>query len=303
MSQYTHNLQVRTEMPFEHVGDSILHGIGIKKKPFIVKPRTVKPFIKWVGGKGAIAPVITKKLPNKISNYYELFTGGGALFFYLHHITENAILSDSNSALMTVYQVIKSDVENLIDELHQHQKNHNKEYFYNIRRKHNLTDSIEIAARFIYLNKTCYNGLYRVNRKGEFNVPMGSYIKPIICNENNLRLCSKALQNVTIRSSSFEDIDIVSGSVIYCDPPYDCAYNNYQVEQFSNRMQELLMHKAIEWYKNGCKVVISNSDTKFIRELYARKIFTIHEIIAPRSVSCKNEGRGKTRELLIIANG
>lgn len=239
------------------------------------KPVVARPFVKWVGGKGAIASVVAAHLPDRIPQYYELFTGGGALFYHLRKRIQFATLADSNLELMIAYRVIQKDLSKLIYLLSQHAGHHSKDYYYETRNKHDLTDPIEIAARFIYLNKTCYNGLYRVNRQGRFNSPIGSYTNPTICDEQNLAACHVALRGMNIVP--------------------------YQADQFSGARQEELMHCAIEWYKRGCKVVISNSDTEYIRQLYEHKPFVIHEIRAPRSVNCKGNGRGSITELLIIA--
>lgn len=260
-----------------------------------------RPFIKWVGGKASILSEIKKHLPQKIKNYYEPFLGGGSVFFGIDYAIKNAFLSDLNLELALTYQVIKKNITPLIELLRGHQEDHCKEYYYKIRENYNKKrkEPIKIASQFIYLNKTGYNGLYRVNRKNDFNVPLGSYTNPTICDEANLRNCHEVLQNVEIQPVPFADIKVKDNSIIYCDPPYHGVYNQYQAHVFDETMQGKLAQYAKDWYNNGCKVIISNSDTEYIRELYKCKPFTIHEIEAPRSVSCKNESRGMATELLI----
>lgn len=258
-----------------------------------------RPFIKWVGGKSAIAQQIISHFPSQIDHYYELFTGGGGVFFKMAHKVQHAHLHDINIDLMVTYQVIQDNVKALIHQLKEHERQHNKDYFYKVRRQQQLQDSIERASRFIYLNKTCYNGLYRVNKKGEFNAPIGSYTNPTICDVNNLYACHKVLQDVDIFPYSFEGVQVKEGSVIYCDPPYDATYNQYTANTFNEDLQRNLHNKAIEWQKQGCKIFISNSNTDFIRKLYNSKYFITEEIIAPRSISCKGADRKNVTELLI----
>ena len=175
---------------------------------------SAKPFVKWVGGKRSLLPELLSRMPAKFNNYYEPFVGGGALFFSLKNEGRidfaggggQAFLSDVNFDLINTYQVIQRDPEPLIQKLRQHAVKHSKDYYYKIRSQHQLDDRVEIAARFIYLNKTCYNGLWRVNSKGEFNVPLGSYKKPAICQEALLLACHGALQGVDIRSRDFRKL-------------------------------------------------------------------------------------------------
>ena len=189
----------------------------------------------------------------------------------------------------------------MIDKLSEHKKQHSKEYYDKIRSKNDLKEPLERAARFIYLNKTCYNGLYRVNKKGAYNVPMGSYSNPHICDQENLLKCSKALKNVTIDARPFDEVKVEEHSCVYCDPPYHETYNQYTRDKFGEKQQIKLSEFAVDLIDKGCQVVISNSDTAFIRELYTKKYFDIHEIEAPRSVSCKGDERKNTTELLIVS--
>ncbi|OQX29443.1 MAG: hypothetical protein B0D92_03745 [Spirochaeta sp. LUC14_002_19_P3] len=264
------------------------------------EPVKARPFIKWVGGKGGISRKVLEHLPNEIENYYEPFLGGGAIFFNARKRLKNAFLSDVNAQLVQVYKVIQNNIDDLIRILDIHKKSHSKDYYYNIRSMHNLDNPVKMSARFIYLNKTCYNGLYRVNKNNEFNVPMGSYKNPAILDEKNLRACHEVLQNVNIQFGSFEDIEVHKNSVIYCDPPYDETYNQYTVNKFERDIQEKLRDKVLEWSRQGAKVIISNADTDYIRELYKNSVFTIIDIEAPRYISCKTDGRDSTQELLIM---
>ncbi len=265
-----------------------------------VEPIKARPFIKWVGGKNGISKKILEHLPNEIENYYEPFLGGGAIFFNARNRVKNAFLSDVNGELILVYKIIRDEIDTLIETLKFHKASHSKDYYYHIRSMHNLDNPVEMAARFIYLNKTCYNGLYRVNKNNEFNVPMGSYKNPAILDEDNLRACSEVLQDVNLEFGSFENLEVHKNSVVYCDPPYDETYNQYTSNKFERDMQEKLRDKAIEWSKQGAKVIISNADTNYIRELYSDKMFNIIEIQAPRYLSCKNDGRDGVQELLIF---
>ena len=259
-----------------------------------------KSFVKWVGGKGGSVNRIKEYIPSTVDTYYEVFVGGGALFF---SIVDGGIrcinLSDSNEDLMLTYGVIQKDVHALIEKLEFHQKEHSREYYYLVRSQHRLLDSVSRAARFIYLNKTCYNGLFRVNRKGEFNVPMGRYANPSICDVKNLKAVSCTLQGVKLFCCSFEDVVVEKNSFVYCDPPYHKTYNQYSEEGFDGMRQCRLHEKVLEWIKRGCKVVISNNDTELIRKLYREDSFILHEMVSFRAISCKSIGRGVVSELLI----
>ncbi len=283
------------ETDFNHALDGL---INTSKND--IKQVKARPFIKWVGGKNAISQKILEYLPQKIENYYEPFVGGGALFFNVRNRTKNVFLSDINGELILVYKIIRDKIDELVDVLKIHKKNHDKDYYYHIRNMHNIDNPIEMSARFIYLNKTCYNGLYRVNKNNEFNVPIGSYKNPTILDEDNLRVCSEELQGVHLDFYSFENIRVCKNSVVYCDPPYDKTYNQYTASKFERDMQEKLQDKGLEWSKKGAKVIISNADTEYVRNLYKGNVFNIVEIQAPRYVSCKNEGRNEVQELLLF---
>ncbi|MCC8418653.1 MAG: Dam family site-specific DNA-(adenine-N6)-methyltransferase [Rickettsia endosymbiont of Glossina mortisans submortisans] len=239
------------------------------------------------------------RLPASYNNYYEPFIGGGALFFAL--IPDKAIISDINLDLIITYKVIKDEARALIELLAKHKANHSQDYYYAVRKNTNSDNPIEIAARFIYLNKTCYNGLYRVNSKGEFNVPMGAYINPNILDENNIIACSKALQNAEIIYQDFGNILPKPKDFVYIDPPYQpinhTSFTKYTKLDFTEEDQIKLYEKSRELHKNGVYFMLSNSDSDFIKNLY--NSFSIDIVNAPRSINCKSDSRQRTNEVLI----
>ena len=181
-----------------------------------------------------------------------------------------------------------------------HKKKHEEQdYYYKIREKYICKDPIETASRFIYLNKTCFNGLYRVNKSGRFNVPRGCYKNPLICDVDNIMLAHKTLEGSVLKKQSFEKIDPKEGDFIYCDPPYDDTFSNYSASGFGKEEQEKLRNYVDKWREKGCHVMISNSDTAFIRKLYSK--YYIYEIQAPRNINCKVEGRKPLTELIIVS--
>ena len=230
----------------------------------------VAPFVKWAGGKRGVMPHIAKHFPDEIGTYWEPFVGGGAVFFAMVNRINRAILSDANEELVIAYKMVKSKVNVLIDELKKHEYNHHADdgYFLKIRGEEPESE-IDIAARFIYLNKTCFNGLYRVNKSGKFNVPQGSYKKPTICNEDGLKRASNALRKASIKVGGFDEVvKPAAGDFIYCDPPYDECFTDYQPGGFKSNDQERLRNKIDTWVKSGAAVMASNSDTPLIRQMY-----------------------------------
>ena len=213
-----------------------------------------------------------------------------------------AFLSDINFDLINTYQVIQRDPEPLIARLKQHAGEHSKEYYYKLRSQHDLDDRIEIAARFIYLNKTCYNGLWRVNSKGEFNVPMGSYKNPAICQPEGLRACHAALQGADIRLRDFRILEAGAGDFVYFDPPYQplekTSFTRYAKEDFGMKDQVALRDLCLTLHEQGAKFMLSNSDTS--STLYdGNPVFKVETVQAPRFVNSKASGRGAVNELLI----
>lgn len=289
----------------------------------------LKPFLKWVGGKTQLINEIEKFLPadgeQVLTKYAEPMVGGGALLFSIlsKYYFEELYISDINLELINAYTVVRDNVDLLVEKLSEMQaiflpmnENGRKYYYYNARDKFNnlkLSEetAIDKAALFIFLNKTCFNGLYRVNKKGQFNVPMGAYKNPTICDENNLRNISQALQNVKIvcgdytLSESFIDKD----TFVYLDPPYrpiseTSAFTAYNTDSFDDNEQIRLSQFIERIDKVGAKIVLSNSDPKnvnpddmFFDDLY--KSFKIHRVEATRAINSKAEKRGKISELLI----
>ena len=262
-----------------------------------------KPFVKWVGGKRSIIQELKKNIPNQFLNYYEPFVGGGALFFELCHSFKKSFLSDKNLDLMISYKVIQVKPLSLIKLLKEHNINHNKEYYYKMREKYKgiIKCPIEKASLFIYLLKTCFNGLYRVNSKGEFNTPIGSYKNPLILDEDNILQVHKVLQDVEIKYQGFNKILPRKGDFVYCDPPYypitETSFVSYLENGFSRKDQEKLKDFLSFLDKQGIFFMLSNSDTNFIKDLY--KSFKIKKIKAPRVINCNITERKSINELLI----
>jgi DNA adenine methylase len=262
------------------------------------------PFVKWVGGKRSIMDALKARLPEDFNHYYEPFIGGGALFFELHRkLQGKAYLSDTNFDLVTAYSVVQRAPDQLLKLLREHARKHGEEYYYKMRDKHHLQNPAEIAARLLYLNKTCYNGLWRVNSKGEFNVPIGRYKNPGIVQEENILACCQALQGVDVRLASFDEIKPVEGDFVYFDPPYhpmdDTSFTRYAKLGFNEQDQVRLRDFSLKLHKQGVNVMLSNSDTPFIRNLYGSKVFQIATVQALRLVNCKANKRNAVNEVLI----
>lgn len=244
-------------------------------------------------------PYLLPYIPDGFNDYYEPFVGGGAVFFGLDTLRIRKVyLSDINAELMLTWKMVQNKVELLIEALQVHAGEHSPRYFKDIRKQHELTDPIAVASRFIYLNKTCFNGLYRVNKADQFNVPMGSYKKPNICDAVNLRHASKVLKDAVLRVDSFSKIEPRRNDFVYCDPPYDGTFNNYSANGFGESGQQELKKSVDKWAAAGAHVVVSNNDTAFVRRLYSK--YEIIEITASCNVNCKANGRGKKPELVII---
>jgi DNA adenine methylase len=268
------------------------------------KPKGATPFVKWAGGKRSILTELIKRLPSKFGDYYESFMGGAALYFESQENLTQAFLSDSNLDLVITFNVVKKDPEKLIAKLEEHALKDSVDYYYTVRKQHIQKDPIDIAARFIYLNKTCYNGLFRVNSKGEFNVPRGQLgTGAYVVQRENILACSKALKKAIIEYREFDDILPKTGSFAYFDPPYHPAVSNgftkYTKLDFSEKDQERLRDFALQLTNNGVKLMLSNYDTPFIRSRYSSNIWNIDTVQAPRMVNCKSNGRGVVNELVI----
>ncbi|MBI2424882.1 MAG: DNA adenine methylase [Candidatus Hydrogenedentes bacterium] len=268
-----------------------------------------RPFLKWVGGKGQLlAPLYAAvKAAGKIERYHEPFVGGGALFFCLYREGAlgpgKALLGDANARLVETYLGIQRDVEALIALLEKHESLHSKDHYYATRAEV-PGDTLARAARIIYLNKTCFNGLYRENSKGLFNVPMGAYKKPPICDPENLRHVHTALQCAHIEQASFESIvnSAKPGGLVYFDPPYHpvsqtASFTSYHETGFGEDAQRELARVAAALDQAGVRFILSNSDTPFINELY--KKFKIQKVLAGRNVNSRSDRRGKVSEVLV----
>ena len=277
---------------------------GFTDRPHLDKVRA-HPFVKWAGGKRALIPEISKRLPKFIVSYWEPFIGGGALFFALGNRVNTAMLSDINTELVLTYRVIQNSPEALIRRLLEHSERHVEEdYYYKVRNMADLRNSVDIAARFIYLNRTGYNGLYRVNKRGKFNVPKGRYKNPTICDAGNIRNVSGALRKAVLKFDDFEHIRPKYGDFVYCDPPYHGTFTEYTPQGFDDDDQIRLRDAVLRWSKIGANVMISNSDTPFIQDLYSdQSQFLLHRVEAPRNINSNARGRKSTSELLITTYG
>ncbi|MGY0399965.1 MAG: DNA adenine methylase [Ostreibacterium sp.] len=277
--------------------DSFLTAVAQESKNRVkIQEKKATPFVKWVGGKRSILPEIKKHFPDKFAGYYEPFIGGGAIFFDL--AKKQSFISDLNLELITTYLVIKRDVNKLITLLKYHKEKHSEEYFYNLRSKQFLDDPTEVAARFIYLNKTCYNGLYRVNKKNEFNSPFGKYVNPNVVDEENLKLSHLYLRGVNIKYQDYKAIQPNKNDLVYFDPPYHNTFLGYNSTTFDERKQIELRQFCDQLTKRGVRFILSNSDTDLIREQY--QAYNIFEITAPRFINCKADKRKGGKELLIL---
>ncbi|MEM7434867.1 MAG: DNA adenine methylase [Myxococcota bacterium] len=264
------------------------------------------PFVKWAGGKGRLLSQLRPLLPTGAARmrHVEPFVGGGALFFSRR--PTRALLTDINPALIAAYEAIRDDVEGVIQSLGLLARRHSKERYYEVRSRYNAARRLARptrAAMFIYLNKTCFNGLHRVNRKGEFNVPVGSYKSPKILDEGRLRAASAALEQADLQCAGFEALieSAKPGDFVYFDPPYEpvsttSSFTSYASGGFSRDDQTRLRDVYRELDRRGCKLMLSNSDVPFIRELYVD--FRIDTVAAPRAINCNAGGRGKVSEIV-----
>lgn len=276
-----------------------------------------RPFIKMAGGKTQLLPELLARVPKKFGTYHEPFLGGGALFFELSSLNPDlrAVLSDSNRRLIRTWQGVESQVQAVIGRLEGHAIEHCKKYYYEMREKGkggaiDKATNADLAAWFIYMNKTCFNGLYRVNSKGEFNVPMGSYKNPTICDAENLLACSAALRHAIIKHEDFTmtaSADRNPGRVeshdfVYFDPPYvpiskDSHFTSYTKESFTEADQEELSQVARRLKHDGAHVLLSNSSAPLVKKLY--KGWKLEPVQAKRAINSKGGKRGEIKEYLI----
>jgi DNA adenine methylase len=297
-----------------------------------MKIKQAKPFLKWAGGKTQLLDDIENKFPykkNDTFSFIEPFVGSGAvLFWVLNNFPnlESAVINDINNDLTNTYKTIKSNVSDLVIVLRGYESEYHslseqaeakKEYYYDKRKLFNTRESEQIiqTALFIFLNRTCFNGLFRVNKKNGFNVPIGSYKKPMICDESNLLSASKLLQKVEILSGDFEQtIDYANkGTVFYFDPPYKplsetSSFNSYAKVEFNDNEQIRLKEFCDKLDSLGCEWILSNSDVKgknpndnFFDDLFSG--YQINRVLARRSINAYADKRGQLTELLISNKG
>lgn len=278
-----------------------------------MKNTLVRPFLKWAGGKRQLLPELMKYIPNPktYKTYYEPFIGGGALFFALQR--RQAVVSDSNEELINCYQVVKDAVEELIEALKRHPNI--ADHYYDVRDWDRLADycqrsPVERAARIIYLNKTCFNGLFRVNSQGQFNVPFGQYTNPNIVDEGVLRAVNVYLNNAAIKILHSDFVEAVQdakkGDFIYFDPPYDpvsdtASFTGYDINGFGKKEQVRLKEVFDDLDQRGCNVLLSNAYTPFILDLYQEYPWV--KVEASRAINSNGNGRGKVNEILVMNYG
>lgn len=279
----------------------------------MIKNPLVKPFVKWAGGKRQLLPEIKKYLPSKINKYYEPFAGGGAVFLTMQF--GKTTINDFNSELTNTYSVVKDNVDELIEVLKIHEANNTSEYYYEVRawdRSDEIAskNNIERAARFIYLNKTGFNGLFRVNSQGQVNVPYGRYKNPAIVNEEVLRAVSAYLNKAKVKilngdySKALKGVK--AGDFVYLDPPYapisddKQSFVGYTLNGFSNDEQERLRDTFDALTDKGAYVMMSNSSVPLIHELYAKYADTTVIVKASRNINSNGAGRDKVDEVLIM---
>lgn len=270
-----------------------------------------QPFLKWAGGKRQLLPAISEHLPQRITTYYEPFIGAGAVLFSLQH--KRCVINDANRELINCYQVIKENPQELITLCTQYREKNSKEFFYKLRAldRTELFDELSLvqrAARIIYLNKTCFNGLFRVNSSGQFNVPYGNYANPKVVDSVVINAISAYLNrnNVQIRCGDFAESvsGIRKGAFVYFNPPYHpisdtSSFTGYDINGFGAGEQERLKALCDKLTDRGCKVLLSNSNAQFIRDLYTDSRYEIVEVKATRAINSVGSKRGKIGELLI----
>lgn len=293
-------------MPSIHLGTNVVTDARTK-----ITSRKAKPFLKWVGGKQKLLAQYDEYFPTSFNRYFEPFVGGGAVFFHFRttgRLSKEAFLFDDNEELINTYQVVRDSLEDLIEILTIHKKRHSKEYYYQIRsldRQNADLSDVERAARTIYLNKTCYNGLYRVNSSGEYNAPIGSYKNPKILCDDTLRSANMALQGVCVEVRDFRRIvdHAQAGDFLYFDPPYDpvsktANFTSYTAGSFTDKDQRDLAQVFALLTKNGCLCMLSNSYTPFTLELYRK--FRTEIVKANRAINSNPNGRGNIKEIVVL---
>lgn len=280
---------------------ALISSISPASCPPSLKRIVPRPFMKWVGGKAQLLEQIWPMLPGCFTGYHEPFMGGGALFFALQ--PGRACLSDINGELVSCYRAVRDHVEEVIEQLKLHP--YDREHYYRVRSQ--LPEAlplVERAARTLYLNRVGFNGLYRVNSQGLFNVPFGRYKNPVICHADNLRACAKTLSGISVQQADFEAILNVArpGELVYFDPPYvplskTSDFTAYSKGGFSMEDQVRLADVFTRLADRGVYCLLSNSDTAFVRQLY--KDFEIDVVSASRAINSRSTGRGKISEVVV----
>ena len=274
--------------------------------------KAAKPFLKWAGGKQQLLGQFQQHLPADFKRYFEPFLGGGAVFFHLWNtgrLPDEVFLFDNNEELINAFKVVRDRPQELIELLAIHKQKHNRDYYYEIRdldRKRMRLNDVKRAARTIYLNKTCYNGLYRVNAKGQFNVPMGSYKNPRILYEDVLLAASAALQGAQIEVRDFRSVLELGrpGDLFYFDPPYHpltatASFRSYTPDGFNDNDQRDLADLFTQLSEKGCLCMLSNSSTPFVKGLYSG--FRIRTVNAVRAINCNGTGRSGIQEVVAVS--
>ncbi len=279
----------------------------IDRAPLELPQPVASPVIKWVGGKTKLLNELIPRMPDRFGRYFEPFAGGAAMFFRV--APERAVLADSNTDLIGLYRTIAKDVALVIRRLQYHRDHHSQDHYYLVRERWNDREinwtSADRAATFIYLNKTCFNGLWRVNRSGEFNVPIGRYTDPPICVPDALRAAHGVLARAELRCGDYRMAvdDAAKTDFVYFDPPYDpltptASFTSYTSNVFGPDQQQELADTARRLVARGCRVMLSNSDTPFVRSLY--RGFKIDRVKCSRAINSNAARRGEVDEVIVM---
>ncbi len=276
-----------------------------------VQRSEARPFLKWVGGKAGLLAQFDEFLPTNVTRYFEPFVGGGAVFFHLRHRFPRmkAFLRDNNPELIASYQAVRDHPVELMQRLDDHLARYlpdRERHYYLVRSQHHLTNTVERAARMIFLNKTCFNGLWRVNARGEFNVPIGSHKNPALYDRENIEAASLALRDTDIVVQDFRETlnESRRGDFVYVDPPYHpvsqtANFTSYTKGAFgAKEQQELAAHYA-DAAQRGARLMLSNSDAPFVHKLYHS--FQIHIVQARRAINSDGAKRGAVNEVVVCA--
>ena len=276
---------------------------------FANRPLVLPLFLKWAGGKMQLIEQFSDLFPHNFRNYYEPFVGSGAVFFYVKSKLKpnKVLLSDTNEELINCFVVVRDKPSELVEVLLNHKKKHSKEHYYAVRSiESDRLDSVNRAARLIYLNKTCFNGLYRVNSKGQFNVPFGGYYNPSVFNKSTLFQASRLLQDVHLQVMTFEKVLDFTGKedFVYFDPPYiplskTSSFTRYSKSDFSMNEQKQLSEVFRTLDSRGCFVMLCNSDHALTRELYRDYENNFVIVRAKRMINSVGSKRGAINELVV----